>query len=265
MNIRADKITFGYNTHHPVLRNVTLEVPPGKVTALFGPNGCGKSTLLRCMNGSLRPQAGHVTLEGRRVDVMSAREVAQSVAVVPQETPLDVPFTASQMVMLGRYAHWDRWGQETDEDRAAVRVALDRVSACDLAGRLFSQLSGGERQRIIIARALAQQGRVLLLDEPASHLDIAHQLELYRLVHALAQEGHAVLMVCHDILVAPMFVDSAVLMKAGSVVAAGSVPAVLTAKHLEFAFGADISIDWHEQTAVHATFRASSIDYAARR
>ncbi len=253
MTLRADNITYAYHHHSPVLRDVTLEAPSGKVTALFGPNGCGKSTLLRCMNGSLRPQEGGATINGRSVEKMSARQIARSIAVVPQETPLDVPFTAGEMVMLGRYAHGDTWGQQTHEDNAIVRWALERVKAHDLAGRLFNHLSGGERQRVIVARALAQKGDALLLDEPASHLDIAHQLELYHLVHDLARDGQAVLMVCHDILLAPMFVDSAVLMKDGVIISAGEVADVLRIDNLRFAFGSDICITWQQHAAVHAT------------
>jgi iron complex transport system ATP-binding protein len=257
MTLRAENITFGYHAHHPVLRGVSLCVQPGKVTALFGPNGCGKSTLLRCLNGSLKPQSGLVMLDDRPVDQMPSRQIARSVAVVPQDTPLDVPFTVWQMVMLGRYASWDMLGQETHEDRAIVQLALERVGSADLAGRFFNQLSGGQRQRVIVARALAQQGRVLLLDEPACHLDIAHQLELYRLVHALAQDGQAVLMVCHDILVAPMFVDVAMLMRAGLVIAEGSVGDVLSADRLGVAFGVGATVSWHGQDIVQATFNQS--------
>jgi iron complex transport system ATP-binding protein len=254
MILRAENITFGYDPREPVLRDVTLEVTPGRVTALFGPNGCGKSTLLRCMNGSLRPQLGRVMLGDRPVSAMTPRQVACQIAVVPQDTPHDVPFTAAQMVMLGRYTRWDAWGQESPEDQKVVKTCMERMNVADLADRHFSHLSGGERRRVVIARALAQQGRVLLLDEPALHLDIAHQLELYRLVRTLAAEGLAVLMVCHDILLAPLFVDTAVLMAGGRVFAEGSAPSVLTADNIAAAFGAHAHITWTGTAAVHATF-----------
>jgi iron complex transport system ATP-binding protein len=252
MSLRAENITFGYHSHQPVLSDVTLDVQPGKVTALFGPNGCGKSTLLRCLNGSLRPQAGHVSLDGQRIDALTAREVAHEIAVVPQETPVDAPFTAGQMVMLGRYARWGMWGQESAEDRQVVAESLLRVNAADLTARFFNQLSGGERQRVIIARALAQQGRLLLLDEPASHLDISHQLELYRLVRALAQEGQAVLMVCHDLMLAPMFADIAVVMVEGRIISKGPVKDVLTPANIAAAFGTHAEISWTSDGIVQA-------------
>jgi len=244
MTLRAENVTFGYHADQPVLRGVSLEVRPGCVTALFGPNGCGKSTLLRCLNGSLRPHASTVLLDGRPLSGMTPREVACRVAVVPQDTPTDVPLSGAEMVMLGRYARWGAWGQESEEDRDAVRRCMARLDAEPLAGRLFSHLSGGERQRIVLARALAQEGHVLLLDEPASHLDIAHQLELYRLVRALAAEGQAVLMICHDLLVAPMFVDAAVLMARGRAVATGKVGDVLAPDNLADAFGLRAEIAW---------------------
>jgi iron complex transport system ATP-binding protein len=254
MNLRAENITFSYDPAAPVLRDVTLEVLPGQVTALFGPNGCGKSTLLRCMNGSLHPQSGRVILGDRAVSNMTPREVARAIAVVPQDTPAEVPFTAGEMVMLGRYARWDAWGQESPEDHRVVRSCLERMNATHLADRPFSRLSGGERQRVVIARALAQETPVLLLDEPALHLDIAHQLELYRLVRALASEGLAILMVCHDILLAPMFVDTVVLMARGQLLGAGSVDDVLTPDGLRAAFGVRVDISWADARSVHATF-----------
>jgi iron complex transport system ATP-binding protein len=258
MNLRAENIVFGYRADQPVLRDVTLDVPPSRVTALFGPNGCGKSTLLRCMNGSLQPQSGRATIDGESVHAQSPQEIAQSIAVVPQETPLDVPFTAGQMVMLGRYARWNLWGRESAEDAAVVQACLARVNATGLADRLFNRLSGGERQRIIVARALAQQGQALLLDEPASHLDISHQLELYRLIRELAREGHAVLMVCHDILIAPLFADQAVLMSNGKIAATGAPCDVLAPGNLENIFQCRVDIDWRREGAVSARFAAAN-------
>ena len=253
MILQAENISFAYRPGQQVLRDITLDVKPGVVTALLGPNGCGKSTLLRCMNGSLRPQSGCITLGGRQLNSISPRQIACQVAVVPQDTPVDAPFTAGEMVMLARYARWDLWGQQSEHDTQVVGNCLDRMGIPDLSGRFFNQLSGGERQRVIIARALAQQGRVLLLDEPASHLDIAHQLELYRIVRELAAEGQAVLMVCHDILIAPMFVDVAVLMTAGSILATGAPSQVLTPDNLLAAFDSRLEIDWTDGRCVHAT------------
>ncbi len=253
MNLAAKDITFAYHPDRPILNNVSLTVQAGVVTALFGPNGCGKSTLLKCLNGALRPGSGCVRLDDQLVNAMSAVEVARHVAVVPQDLPVNIPFTVRQMVMLGRYAH-GQTGRDSAEDCRIVISALSRVDATSLANRIFSQLSGGERQRIAIAMALAQQGKVLLLDEPASHLDISHQLEFYRLVRQLASEGQTVLMVCHDILLAPMFTDISILMKAGSILESGKAKNVLSPANLAHAYGCQAEILWDQHFSVQARF-----------
>ena len=254
MILRADQLSFAYRPGYPVLDDVSVEVRAGKITALFGPNGCGKSTLLRCLNASLRPQKGRVMVDGRDASGMTPRQLARQVAVVPQDTVIDVPFTVSQMVMLGRYAHWGLWGQESPEDRRIVVESLVRAGAGDLVDRPLAELSGGERQRVVIARALAQQGRVLLLDEPTSHLDISHQFDLYRLVRDLACEGQAVLMVCHDIFLAPMFADAALLMSVGRIHSSGPAAQVLTRPNLASVYGVETSIAWNGTRSVEAVF-----------
>ena len=186
---------------------------------------------------------------------MAPREIARHIAVVPQDTPTDVPFTVRQMIMLGRYAHWDTWGQEIADDRCVIQRCLERMDITSLAGRLFSELSGGERQRVILARALAQQGTVLLLDEPTSHLDIAHQLEFYRMVRELATEGQAVLMVCHDIFVAPMFVDVAILMVDGNLLSCGSADKVLSEQNIAAAYGVRAQISRTGEASFQAQFK----------
>lgn len=253
MSLRVENLWFGYYTGHPVLHGLNLEIRAGQVTGVFGPNGSGKSTLLRCLNGALRPQAGYVLHENQCLDALSPREIASRIAVVPQETPANAPFLVREMVMMGRFARWNVWGQESPEDHRAVHASLERVGALGLVDRHFDELSGGERQRVIIARALAQETRVLLLDEPASHLDIAHQLEVFHLARALAGEGYTVLMVCHDLLVAPMFVDCAVLMQAGRIVAAGTASTVLTRATLTVVFGVKLNLEWPAPGAVTAT------------
>jgi iron complex transport system ATP-binding protein len=244
MSLLVDNLSFSYYAARPVLQGVSLAIRSGRVTGLFGPNGSGKSTLLRCLNGALRPQAGTVRHEGQPLDALTPREIAARIAVVPQETPANAPFLVREMVMMGRFARWNFWGQESPEDHHAVHASLERVGALELADRHFDELSGGERQRVIIARALAQDTRVLLLDEPASHLDITHQLEVFRLARSLAGEGYTILMVCHDLVVAPMFVDHAVLLRTGSLFAQGSVPEVLQSQNIAACFGYALEVSW---------------------
>jgi iron complex transport system ATP-binding protein len=254
MILRAEHLTFAYGANENVLHDVSLELHPGVVIGLFGPNGSGKSTLLRCLNGSLKPQSGHVFLEGQAVSAMDRRAVARHLAVVPQDTPVDVPLTVREVVMLGRYAHWSTWDQESPEDARLVSVCLERLGLAELANRPFSHLSGGERQRAVIARALAQQGRVLLLDEPNTHLDLAHQLEVYRLARKLAAEGQAVLIICHDLLVSPLMVDTAVVMNQGKIAASGPAREVLNAALLDQVFTTKVRISWDNSSRVCARF-----------
>ncbi len=240
MKLLVENLTFAYRRGTPVLRELNLEIAPGKVTGLFGPNGSGKSTLLQCLTGTLRPQTGVVWCGDQRVDSLAPREVARLIAVVPQDTPRGVPLTAREMVALGRFA----WG---DEDATLIPASLARVNAMELATRPFDELSGGERQRVVIARALAQQTPVLLLDEPATHLDVAHQLEVYRLARALALEGNTVLMVCHDLVLAPMFVDHIVLLAQGCKAGEGRPTDVLGEETLWAVYGSRLRVQHCQQ------------------
>ncbi len=246
MILEASRITFAYPETGPVLRGVDLRLEPGTVTGLFGSNGSGKSTLLKCLNGVLRPESGQTMLAGRPLNDFPPREIARCVAVVPQESRVDLSLSVYEMVMLGRYPHTDLWGDETQKDRDAVTASLAKVHAERLTQRPFNHLSGGERQRVVVARALAQEAEVLLLDEPATHLDIAHQLELYQLLRALASQGYAILLVSHDLLLAPLFLDRAVLLAGGVVVASGAPGEVLSADHMRSAFDVDLSVTWTE-------------------
>jgi iron complex transport system ATP-binding protein len=236
MILQASGVAFAYPETGAILRGVDLQLEPGMVMGLFGPNGSGKSTLLHCLNGVLRPQQGSVCLDGRTLAKMSPREVARNIAVVPQDTRADLSLTVHEMVMLGRYPFADFWGEETREDLGAVAASLSRVHAEHLARRSFNQLSGGERQRVVIARALAQGAKVLLLDEPASHLDIARQLELYHLLSALSSAGYAILIVTHDIMMAPLFLNRAILLVDGQILASGEPDKVLSADRIREAF-----------------------------
>jgi iron complex transport system ATP-binding protein len=250
--IVARDLVFRYRPGPPVLRGVSLAVGGGKVTALFGPNGSGKSTLIRCLNGTLLPESGEVLLCGRPLAGRSPREVARSVAVVAQEMPGGIPFTALETVIMGRFPH-GRWpGRCAEEDERRARECLERVGAGGLAGRRVSEMSGGERQRVAIARALAQDAPVFLLDEPSAHLDINHRLHLLRTARALAAEGRAVLMACHDLAFAPLFSDEAILMHRGEAVAAGPPAEVLTAANLAGAFGCAVDFVWRAPGRVEA-------------
>ncbi len=237
MIIEADRISFAYRGQ-PVLRGVTFQARAGELVGIFGPNGSGKTTLLRCLNGALMPQAGEVRVDGRPVACHALRELARRVAVVPQDSPSDLAYTAREVVLLGRYPHLGLWGEEGDEDREAARRAMEETATWPLRDRLLCELSGGERQRVIIAKALAQEPSALLLDEPALHLDLCHQLALYSLVQRLAQTRLlCVVMVCHDLFLAPAYLSRAVLLHNGSLVADGPPGEVISRDSLASVFG----------------------------
>jgi iron complex transport system ATP-binding protein len=220
-------VHFAYEGR-PVLRGVSLEARPGRVLGLLGPNGAGKSTLVRLAAGLLRPGRGRVLLEGRDLSAWSRRAIAQRVALLPQDSQPPPAFTAREVVSLGRTPHLGWLGAEGPHDRAVVARALELTDAGDLADRPVDELSGGERQRVLLARAIAQEPRVLLLDEPTLHLDLGHQVGLLDLVVRLARQGGlAVLAVFHDLNLAARSCDELALLSQGRLVAAGPPDEVL--------------------------------------
>jgi iron complex transport system ATP-binding protein len=246
--LRAREVTFAYNGP-PVVNGVSLELVPGKLIGAIGPNGAGKSTLVRLLSGLLRPQAGEITLDGRPLTAWRRRELAQRIAVVPQSPVLPETFTAAEVVLLGRTPHLGLLGSEKARDWEIARQAMERVQVWHLANRLIGTLSGGERQRVVVARALAQEPSILLLDEPTTHMDVNHQLGLIVLVRHLAAEyGLAVLAVLHDLNLASQYCDELLLLAEGRVVARGRPSEVITEELISKAYHADVLVLTHPQT-----------------
>src|SRR6266568_4188396 len=179
--LQAQGVTFGYGPR-PLFYHVSLQVQRGEMIGLLGPNGSGKTTLLRLMSGFLQPQQGHILLDGRDLSRWGRKKVAQRIAVVPQELHVPFAFTVEHMVSLGRTPFVNFLGSQTKHDQSIVLEAMQAAGIDTLAPRFFNELSGGERQRVIIAMALAQEPKLLLLDEPTSHLDIKYQVETLELV-----------------------------------------------------------------------------------
>lgn len=227
--LQARGLRLGYG-ENLVVDGLDLDVLSGAVTAVIGPNGCGKSTLLRSIYRALRPSAGLISVDGDDVHRLPAREAARRTAVVAQETPADLDFTVAEIVRMGRTPY----RADSAVDAELCGRALDRVGMSGAAGRIFATLSGGEKQRVLLARALAQDTRLLLLDEPTSHLDIRHQLELLHLVREL---GIATLAVLHDLNQAAAFCDRLYVMNAGRIVAGGPPGEVLTAELIARVYG----------------------------
>ncbi len=229
-----------------VLHDISLQVPAGEVLAVIGPNGVGKSTLIRAMSGILPPKTGTIRVDGREVARLSQNERARYMAVVPQARSLPDHFTVYQTVLLGRTPYLGWMGTTGPRDHAFVRCALEQAQITHLAERWVGTLSGGEQQRVLLARALAQDTPVLLLDEPTTHLDLQHQTGLLNLVRALASEKKlAVMMVLHDMNHAAMYADRVALIVRGRVFACGSPEEVLTRANLTTIFQVPVSVIPH--------------------
>jgi iron complex transport system ATP-binding protein len=215
-----------------VLRDVTLELRAGEVLGVLGPNGAGKTSLVRTVAGVLAPQAGSLRLGGTPFERLSRRERARRVAVVPQDTQIAFPFSALEVVLMGRSPHLPWLAFEGEQDVARARAALERLGISALAERSVQALSGGERQLVLLARALAQDPEVLLLDEPTAFLDLRHRVAVADLLRELAGEGRAALVVSHDFGLSLRRCDRVALLAGGRVRAVGAPEEVLTAERI---------------------------------
>ncbi|MCP9470579.1 MAG: ABC transporter ATP-binding protein [Nitrospira sp.] len=257
--IAVEHVSFRYDQvslDRPwTVEDVSFCIGFGEILGIVGPNGSGKSSLLKLMAGLLRPASGAVYVEGRAVSILTPIEVARILAVVPQEQPSLFPFSVAETVSMGRFPHrkmgwWNvGMGAETEADLVAIHQALVETDMVALADRLVSDLSGGERQRVLIARALAQEPRILLLDEPTAFLDLSHQIDMCSLVRRLAGERHlTVVLVTHDLNVASLLCDRVVMMREGTVRAIGTPAEIIRHDILHDVYGCDVMIDRHPQT-----------------
>ncbi len=230
----------------PVLAGVTLDVRAGEIVALLGPNGAGKSTLLNLAHGLLQPQRGAVWLNGQPLAQWSRREIARHLALVVQQSEVRFPLTALEFTLAGRFAHAQGFGFEAERDVAVAWEALQATDAARFAERHFNELSSGEQQRVVLARALAQEPRLLLLDEPTANADLAHQVSLLELVQRLTRERSlGVLLVTHEVNLAAEFADRIALLKDGCLLACGLPREVLTEPRLSEAFATPLLVDAH--------------------
>ncbi|HET6653862.1 MAG TPA: ABC transporter ATP-binding protein [Nocardioides sp.] len=233
----AESLTLGYDRRQ-VVHGVDLSVPTGRVTVVVGANGCGKSTLLRGLGRLLRPTSGRVTLGGEDIASLGARRLASVLGLLPQQPIAPEGITVGDLVGRGRYPHQGPFRRWTTEDTAVVAHALAATGTQDLADRRMEELSGGQRQRVWIAMALAQQPEVLLLDEPTTYLDVAHQVEVLDLLAGLNRErGTTVVMVLHDLNLAARYGEHLVVMGQGRVLREGDPNDVLTVETVREAFG----------------------------
>jgi iron complex transport system ATP-binding protein len=240
--LTLERVAFAYG-RTPVLTGLDLAIAEGSITGLLGPNGSGKTTLVRLASAALRPASGRIALFGDDLAALPARERARRVAVVPQETHPVFEFTVDEIVRMGRTPHLGLLGLEGPRDRRIAREAMERCEVAFLAARSFRALSGGERQRVLLARALAQEARLLLLDEPTAFLDLKHRLAVYALLGRLHREnGLSVVVVSHDINLAARHCDRLVLLRCGGVVADGTPAEVLRPEPIRSVYEVDVEI-----------------------
>ncbi len=239
--VDAQSLSFNVDATR-LLDQVDLRAERGQFVGLIGPNGAGKSTLLRAISNVLSYQEGTVSLHGADLKSLPARKVAEILALVPQIAPYTQGFTAFELVLMGRYPHLGRFQVEGPTDDRIARDAMRLTETENFSSRTIETLSGGERQRVFLARAVAQQPQVLLLDEPTSNLDVLHQLKILTLVERLVEDGLTAVAAIHDLNLAARFCDRLVLLAGGRVVTEGSAQEVLTPETIESAFGVKSAI-----------------------
>ncbi|HEY4954632.1 MAG TPA: ABC transporter ATP-binding protein [Gemmatimonadaceae bacterium] len=232
--IQFDNVVVRYaGAAQPALDGVSFDVMAGGMTAVAGPNGSGKSTLVRALLRRQRLERGRIEVLGENLEHLSQRQVAQRVAIAPQREDAAFPMRVDEYVSLGRFPRLGLWASPSSADRAAVERALGRAGVSEFAHRRTDELSGGEWQRVRIARTLAQEGEALVLDEPTTFLDMPHEMSLFELLHSLARDGLAVLIVSHQLNLLARFADTIVLLNRGNVVAIGNPAEVMRAQLLE--------------------------------
>ncbi|XES76675.1 MAG: ABC transporter ATP-binding protein [Candidatus Bathyarchaeia archaeon] len=243
MKITVQDVTFNYRST-PTLSQVSMQIDESEVLGMIGPNGSGKTTLLKCINKILEPKQGKIILDTQEAKKMSRMEVAKHIGYVPQSTnsnPTALP--VFEIVLMGRRPHIT-W-QSSEKDNAKVWEALKMLNIENLAMRDFYELSGGEQQRVLIARSIAQEAKVLLLDEPTSNLDIKHQLEVMYLTRKLVTKGKlAAAVAIHDLNLASRFCDKIVMMKNGKVFAAGEAQNVLSPETIRTVYGVEVMVNF---------------------
>lgn len=243
--IEAFGIEFQYQSRE-VLKGITISLLPRELVGLLGPNGAGKSTLIKILSKILKPIAGSIYVEGNSLEELSFKEVAKRIGVVPQETILEYSFTVYDVVMMGRNPYISRFKGEAKIDKDIVIEAMRLTNTLEFADRPITELSGGEKQRVILARALAQEPKILLLDEPTSHLDISYQIEMLNLIKKLVREKNiGALSALHDPNLSAQFCDKIILMKDGMIYDYGAPKDVLTSANLKQVFNVDVIVRQH--------------------
>lgn len=241
-SIETEKLDIAYDDHL-IVEALNIKIPQGKITSIIGPNGCGKSTVLKAVGRILKPRNGMVYLNGDDIRGLSTREVATRMAILPQTPSAPNGLTVNELVAYGRFPHQRGFGKLTPEDKKIIQWALSATKLTELQNREVDTLSGGQRQRVWIAMALAQQTDLILLDEPTTYLDMAHQLEVLELLYELnRKQGCTIAMVLHDLNLAARFSDYMIAIREGTIIRHGNPDQVMTREVLKAAFCIDAEI-----------------------
>lgn len=232
----VENVTTQYD-HRVISQNLSIEIPDQSFTVIIGPNACGKSTLLRTLSNLIKPTAGHVLLDGKKISSYKSKEVAKKLGLLPQSSTAPDGITVANLIAHGRYPYQNLFHQWTEADEDAVVKAMELTNTTELAGRFVDELSGGQRQRVWVAMVLAQQTPLLLLDEPTTYLDIAHQIDLLELFTDLNEQGHTLVAVLHDLNHAARYATHLIAMKAGKIIAQGRPSDIVTEELIEEVFG----------------------------
>ncbi len=247
--LSLENIWFYYHEGSWVLEDLSWSLSAKEFWGILGPNGSGKTTLLKVIDGILKPRRGLVRIDDRDIGSIGRSELARLIAVVPQESDLVFPFTVEEVVLMGRAPHLGRFAFESDRDRDIAGQAMERTGILPFARRNMNELSGGERQRVLIARALAQQPRVMLLDEPTAFLDIKYQKTIFDLVTDLNHdEGIAIVAVTHDLNLASLYCDKLLLLRQGKIHSRGSPEEVITEERIASVYETDVRVERDGET-----------------
>jgi len=245
VQISVESLSFAYTPTTRVLDDIDLSVDPGESVVLAGPNGSGKSTLLKLLSGVLQANCGTIRFDRSPIEALTARQLARRLAMVEQERSIGFDFTVREVVAMGRLPHRGRFSRESADDRRAIEQAMEFADVQGFAQRSIRAISGGERQRAYLATALAQQPKILLLDEPTTHLDLRHQVQFMSIVRQRVHDGMTVLTALHDLTLASQAADRIALMANGRIAAIGRPDDVLSPYHVGHVFGVDAAIGEH--------------------
>lgn len=258
LSLSLQKVTLGYD-HQAVVRDISFEVKQGEILGIIGPNGSGKSTLIKGISRILCPIAGKILLNGENISSFNRQQLARIVAVVPQSPLLPEAFTAFELVAMGRTPHLGLFRFESEKDLNIVRKAMEVTCTISFAERRISDLSGGERQRLIIARALAQEPKVVLLDEPTAHLDINHQIEILNLIQRLCCEEKLIIIIAlHDLNLAAQYCNRLIMLSNGRIFCEGTPEEVIESENIRKVYGARVCVYPHPVNALPVTLIVST-------